>query len=81
MVCVTRAVEKIVQVPVVEIKVQEIIREVPVESVRVEKVETFIGRPVITPVIVERVIEKDVPVRVETIKEVIVEKEVLDPQP
>eukprot|EP00802_Teleaulax_amphioxeia_P006864 Tamp_06870.p1 GENE.Tamp_06870~~Tamp_06870.p1 ORF type:complete len:568 (-),score=103.84 Tamp_06870:778-2481(-) len=76
MVCVTRAVEKIVQVPVVEIKVQEIIREVPVESVRVEKVETFIDRPVITPVIVERVIEKDVPVRVETIKEVIVEKEV-----
>ena len=75
------AVEKIVQVPVVEIKVVEVIREVPVESVRVEKIETFVDRPVVSVVTVERVVEKEVPVRIETIKEVIVEKEVLTWQP
>jgi len=49
---------------------------VPIETVRVEKIETFIDRPVIQQVIVERVIEKEVPVRIETIREIVVEKEV-----
>lgn len=40
------------------------------------EIEKYIDRPVVTQIVVERVIEKEVPVRVEIIKEVIVEKEV-----
>ena len=46
----------------------------PVETVKIQKVEVPIDRPVLQKVVVERVIEKEVPKIVE--RQVIVEKEV-----